>query len=220
MYRVMIVDDYAIIRDEMKKMMIERGFEVPLTAASAEEAVSLHDKNLVDVVLMDIEMETAYAGVKATERIIEKDPDASIIYLTSHEESDVIILSMATGAKDYLNKTMDAGEMETHIKDVLSGHAKLSSEVQNVLVGEYKRLRKSEEGLMYFIQHLSTLTPAEKELVACFLSGMKVKDIAAKRFVEPVTVKSQIRTLLSKTGCSRTGEIVSRIKALGLEKLF
>ena len=49
---------------------------------------------------------------------------------------------------------------------------------------------------------------------------MKIREIAQKRFVEPVTVKSQIRTLLGKLGLSRTSEIVSKIRELGLEHLF
>ena len=106
------------------------------------------------------------------------------------------------------------------LPDLEAGLPRLSERVHGVLMGEYKRLRQSEQNLLYFIQHLSSLTTAERELISCFMQGMKVKEIAAKRFVEPVTVKSQIRTLLSKTGCARTKDIVSMIHGLGLERLF
>lgn len=220
MCRLMIVDDFRVIREDLKEMFEQLGFTVPVMAGSGAEAVSLYSQSLVDVVLMDIMMESPDAGIRAAEAILAKDPGARIIYLTSHEENEVVLTAMATGAKDFLVKDLPAQEQAEHIRNVMEGQAQLTARVQDVLMGEYKRLRKSEEGLMYFIQHLSSLTPAEKELVSCFLEGLKIKQIAQRRSVEPVTVKSQIRTLLAKTGCSRTGEIVSRIRALGLEKLF
>ena len=53
-----------------------------------------------------------------------------------------------------------------------------------------------------------------------WLEGMKIKDIAQRRFVEPSTVKSQVRTLLQKFSLSRTSEIVTKIRELKLEHLF
>lgn len=220
MCRLMIADDFKVIREELKEMFEGRGFSVPILAGSGAEAVSLYSPSLVDVVLMDIEMESADAGIKATEEILQRDPSCKVVYLTSHEENDVILTAMATGAKDFLVKDMPPDDMAGHIRAVMEDRALLTQKVQDVLVGEYKRLRKSEEGLLYFIQHLSQLTPAEKELASCLLDGLKIKEIAQRRSVEPVTVKSQIRTLLSKTGCSRTAEVVARIRALGLERLF
>lgn len=85
---------------------------------------------------------------------------------------------------------------------------------------EYRRLRASEESLLYFIHHLSSLTGTERELVSCFLEGLKVRQIAQRRCVEPVTVKSQIRTLLQKLGLSRTSEIVALVRQLKVEHLF
>ena len=52
------------------------------------------------------------------------------------------------------------------------------------------------------------------------IDGMKVKDIAAARCVEVVTVKTQIKGLLRKFGCTRTKEIVEMIHELGVEHLF
>ena len=85
---------------------------------------------------------------------------------------------------------------------------------------EYKRLSDSEQSLLYFIRHLSSLTRSEKELVGCFLAGMKTRQIAQSRCVEVTTVKSQIRTLLQKFELSRTSEMVDFIRSLKIEHLF
>ena len=218
MTELMIADDFQIIRDDLKAGLEEAGFSVAASVASGAEAVASYKPGMI--VLMDIEMESADAGIKATESILGIDKDARVIFLTSHDDDDVIMTAMATGAKDFVVKGSDISDIALHIRDVEDGNPQLSQRVHRILMGEYKRLRHSERSLLFFIQHLSSLTAAEKELISCFMQGMKVKDIAEKRFVEPVTVKSQIRTLLSKTGCSRTKDIVTLIRELGLERLF
>ena len=215
---LLIADDFEIIRDDLKTGLEAEGFPVAALVSSGADAVAAYRKGLV--VLMDIEMESADAGIKAAESILRDDPDASIIFLTSHDSDDVIMTAMATGAKDFVVKGSPFPEIAKHIRDVEEGRPQLTGRVHDILMGEYKRLRQSEQGLLYFIQHLSSLTVAERELISCFMQGMKVREIAQKRFVEPVTVKSQIRTLLSKTGCSRTKDIVTMIRGLGLERLF
>ena len=64
------------------------------------------------------------------------------------------------------------------------------------------------------------MTPAERALVRFLLEGRKVKEIAQIRCVEVVTVKTQIKGLLRKFGCSRSKEIVEMIHQLHVEHLF
>lgn len=85
---------------------------------------------------------------------------------------------------------------------------------------EYKRLHKSEQGLVWFITKTGTLTPTERELVRYLLDGYKVKQIAEERHVEVVTIKTQIHSLLVKFQCKRTTEVVRLIEQLGLADLF
>ena len=217
--KLMIAEDNGILRKELERELEERGFSVIASVSNGKEAVERYNKE-IDAVLMDIEMEDAMSGVKAAESILSSDPDALIIYLTSHDSDSIIISAMATGAKDFIVKGSDADKIAERIRAASLGLTQLDSRVNTILMGEYRRLRHSEKSLLFFIQHLSSLTPAEKELVSCLLSGMKVKEIAAHRFVEPATVKSQIRTLLHKTGCSRTKELISLINDLSLSNLF
>ena len=58
------------------------------------------------------------------------------------------------------------------------------------------------------------------ELVKLLLQDKKVAEIARLRCVEVVTIKTQIKSLLSKFGCSRTKEIVKMIRQMNLEHLF
>ena len=92
--------------------------------------------------------------------------------------------------------------------------------IQGTLMREYSRLQRSERSLLFFIHNVSRLTAAERELVRLLLDGKKVKEIAQIRCVELITVKTQIKGLLRKFGCSRTKEIVTMIRELNLSHLF
>lgn len=96
----------------------------------------------------------------------------------------------------------------------------MNSRIQETIMREYSRLQRSERSLLFFIHNVSQLTAAERELVKLLLEGMKVKEIAQVRCVEMITVKTQIKSLLRKFGCSRTKEIVSMIRDLNLSHLF
>ena len=72
--RLMVADDFSIIRDEIVSRLEEAGLSVVSSVSSGAEAVESYEPGMI--VLMDIEMESADAGIKATEAILAKDKDA------------------------------------------------------------------------------------------------------------------------------------------------
>lgn len=91
---------------------------------------------------------------------------------------------------------------------------------QEVLVQEYKRLKKSEKSLLFFINNLSRLTASEREIIKIPLEDYKISEMAKLRFVQPVTIKTQIASILKKFGVRRSKEVVQTIRELNLEHLF
>lgn len=73
---------------------------------------------------------------------------------------------------------------------------------QEVLVQEYKRLKKSEKGLLFFINNLSRLTAFEREIIKILLEDYKISEMDKLGFVQPVTIKTQIASILKKIWCS------------------
>ncbi len=219
--RVLVAEDFDVLREDICEI-VETAPDMTVVASvsTGKAVVEKYRELLPDVVLMDIEMESMDAGIRAAEVIVAENPDALVIYLTSHESDDIIITAMATGAVDYIVKGSGPETIRDHIRAAVHGEGRLDSRIQQVVMGEYKRLRKNEQNLLFFIQKLGSLTPVERELVGYLLKGFKVKDIAAARNVEIVTVKSQIRTLLQKAGCTRTREVVKLIEELDISHLF
>lgn len=218
MIKILVAEDFDLIREDLcDTLSSQEDMRVVGQAASGAEAVALAGTT---VILMDIEMETTTAGIRAAEQILEEHPDMMVIFLTAHETENMILTSMGAGAVDYIVKGCPDEELLMHIRSAAAGRPMLDAKIQNMLLKEYSRLRASEKSLLFFINSVSKLTSAERDLVRLLLDGKKVREIADIRCVEVTTVKTQIKGLLRKFGCARTRDIVELIRELNVAHLF
>ena len=221
MIRVAIVEDFALLREDLWELIGEqKDMEAVWQAGSGQEAVEKAKNEDADIVLMDIEMETVNAGILAAEQIRDQGKGQQVIFLTAHETDQTVITAMGTGAVDYIVKGCQEQEILRHIRNAYKGKPVMEARIQETIMREYSRLQRSERSLLFFINNVSQLTAAERELLRLLLDGKKAKDIAGIRCVEMNTVKTQIKGLLRKFGCSRTKEIVSMIQELNISHLF
>ena len=221
MIRVAIVEHFALLREDLWELIGEqKDMEAVWQAGSGQEAVERAKNEDADIVLMDIEMETVNAGILAAEQIRDQGKGQQVIFLTAHETDQTIITAMGTGAVDYIVKGCQEQEILRHIRNAYKGKPVMEARIQETIMREYSRLQRSERSLLFFINNVSQLTAAERELLRLLLDGKKAKDIAGIRCVEMNTVKTQIKGLLRKFGCSRTKEIVSMIQELNISHLF
>jgi len=219
--KILIAEDFALLREDLRELINRQAdMEVVGEASSGKEIVSLAQSVDYDLILMDIEMEVMNAGIIATQKIREENPEAIIIFLTAHETREIIVTAMGAGAADYLVKGCDEEEILYHIRCAYEGHPVMQRNIHETIMQEFARLQKSERSLLFFINNISDLTPTERELIKLLLQGYKVSQIAGIRNVEPSTVKTQVKGLLRKFGCSRTREIIQLIHDLKIEHLF
>ena len=221
MIRLLVAEDFDIIREDLCEIIQQQpDMEVVGSAASGEAIQAMALAVDFDVILMDVEVETTTAGIRATERILEQKPEAKIIFLTAHETDNMILTSMGAGAVDYIVKGCEEAQLLEHIRAAYEGQAILDARIQQLVLKEYSRLRSSERSLLFFIHTVSHLTQAERELVRLLLENKSIRQIAESRCVEMVTVKTQIKSLLRKFDCTRTKEIVGMIRELNVAHLF
>ncbi len=219
MIQVAVVEDFDLIREDLCELIGRQGdMEVAWQVSSGQAAVEHARKEQADIILMDIEMETVNAGIVATEQIRERNPEQKVVFLTVHETNSVIIAAMGTGAVDYVVKGCSEEELLNHIRNAYAGKPVMEARIQETVMREYSRLQRSEKSLMFFINNVSQLTTAERELVKLLLEGKKVREIAQIRCVEMITVKTQIKGLLRKFGWTK--EIVVMIQELNISHLF
>lgn len=221
MIKLVVVEDLDILREEIVEVLNRaEGLSVVADFARADTAIAYILSQPVDVVLMDIELESPKAGLLAAQTIRRQKPEIALLYLTAYETEDVILEAMAVGPADYVIKDCPDERLVQRVRAAYHDQVTLDSRVNKALMKEYSRLRYSERSLLFFIHNVGKLTPTEQELIGYILQDQTTREIAALRCVEPVTVKSQIHTLLGKFGCSRRKELADMIRTLNLEYLF
>ncbi len=108
--KVLLTDDEAHIRKFIGLVLKRLGSPVIIEAANGQEAVSLYEKHKPDLVLLDVNM-PIMDGVQALTQIMQKDPQALVIMLTSLTNRQIVEQCATLGALDYLRKDLPRDEM-------------------------------------------------------------------------------------------------------------
>lgn len=190
-------------------------------AHTGREMVTIALSEDVDVVLMDIEMERFDAGIQAAARIAEKKPSMIIIFLTVHEEDELIYQAFSAAINvDYVVKSASHEAILQKVVDAYHSRNQIDPMIMRKLTSEFLRMKRQQSKVIRFYNILFTVTPSERELLSLLLKGMNVSQIARLRYVESATVKSQINSLIKKFHVKRSREIIAQIRELELEDLF
>jgi two-component system, NarL family, response regulator DegU len=100
--KLLIVDDNPDMRSILRKICNEHFSEI-YECEDGIESIDAYKKQQPDWVLMDIKMDRM-DGIKATEEIKTRYPDAKIIIVSQYDDKRIIEASMKSGAKDFVKK--------------------------------------------------------------------------------------------------------------------
>ncbi|HWX89658.1 MAG TPA: chemotaxis response regulator protein-glutamate methylesterase [Rhizomicrobium sp.] len=121
--RVMVVDDSAIVRGLIVRMLkTDPRIEVATSCSDGKMAVTHAARNPVDVIILDIEM-PVMDGLAALPKLLEASPGASIIMASTltQRNAAISLRALALGAADYIAKpTSDKlGGSETFHRELI-----------------------------------------------------------------------------------------------------
>ncbi|MGE5537875.1 MAG: protein-glutamate methylesterase/protein-glutamine glutaminase [Gemmatimonas sp.] len=105
-YRVMLVDDSAVIRGILARTLEnETDIAVAVTASNGEQAVRLLAQTPVDVIVLDIEM-PVLDGIGALPRLLAIDPNVKIVMASTltQRNAEISLKALELGAADYIPK--------------------------------------------------------------------------------------------------------------------
>jgi two-component system, response regulator PdtaR len=123
--RVLIAEDEALIRLDLREMLVEEGYDVVGEAGDGETAVHLAEQLRPDLVILDIKM-PIMDGLAAAERIAGERM-APVVILTAFSQRDLVARAKAAGAMAYLVKPFQKSDLVPAIEIALSRFAEMSA---------------------------------------------------------------------------------------------
>jgi two-component system chemotaxis response regulator CheY len=121
--RVMIVDDALIMRQRIREIAEEAGWLVVAEAKNGEEAVELYPQVKPDLVTLDIVMPKV-DGVAALRRLIEDDPQASVVMVSAVNQKGKLAECIQAGAIDFIVKPFDKASLRQFFEKRLAADNK------------------------------------------------------------------------------------------------
>jgi response regulator NasT len=121
--KVLIAEDEAIIRLDLKEMLEEEGYDVVGEAADGEAALRLATERDPDLVIMDIKM-PGMDGLSAAERMTHGD-GCAVLILTAFSQKDLVKRAAEAGAMGYLVKPFQKSDLLPAIDVALARHVEL-----------------------------------------------------------------------------------------------
>jgi AmiR/NasT family two-component response regulator len=121
--RVLIAEDEALIRLDLKEMLEEEGYDVVAEAGDGAAAVALADELKPDLVILDVKM-PVLDGIAAAEQIARKRI-APVVILTAFSQRDLVEKAREAGAMAYLVKPFQKKDLLPTIEMALSRYTEL-----------------------------------------------------------------------------------------------
>jgi len=195
MTRLLLCDDHAMFRQGLRSILeTEKDVRIIGEASTGREAVRYALETKPDVVLMDIQM-PELDGVAATKAILAEDPDIRVVILTMYRQDRYVFEAIKVGARGFMLKDADAGELLSAIRRVAAGETLLNAELAANILEEF---RKTEELPNHPDHRIRELTDREEEILRHLAQGQTNQEIAAQLDVSEKTVRNRLSEIFSK----------------------
>nr|WP_218857279.1 response regulator transcription factor [Leifsonia soli] len=195
----MLVDDQQLVRMGFRMVLeAEPDLVVVGEASDGAEAVRLTAQVRPDVVLMDVRM-PVLDGIEATRRIVETDPGARIIILTTFDLDEYAFGGLRAGASGFLLKDARPDELIGAVRAVAAGDAAVSGRVTRAMLEMFAdRLPAGSSRTPAGHDPAAALTPREREILLAIGEGLSNGEIGARFYLTESTVKTHVGRVLSK----------------------
>jgi DNA-binding NarL/FixJ family response regulator len=189
--RLLIADDHTLVRQGLRQLCEGLGgFVVVAEAEDGAQAVALARTVQPDVILMDIVM-PGLDGVAAIRQILRQLPAARIIALTMYRQEQYMLDAIRAGARGFLLKTVDAGELIAAIAAVHRGDYLIDPVIAARVLSEFHLAVPDRP-------RSEPLTEGEMAVLRLVAQGVDNQGIAQALNYSVYTVANRLRTIYEK----------------------
>jgi len=180
-------------------------------ASSVPEAVALARKLQPDLVLLDLGLPPG-SGLDAMHAILADRPEMNIVFLTVHEEDDMLFAAIRGGAKGYLLKNTSVSKLLPYLRGVELGEPAITPLLARRILDEFSHSKLPSEQK----DSRGDLTPREVAVLHELSIGATNREIAEHFVISEGTVKNHVSNVLSKLHLKNRREAACFARSQGL----
>ena len=209
--RVLLVDDHAMVRDGLKRLIDEQAeMTVVAEAADGREALRLAERSAPDVALIDVSM-PGWDGPTLAQELTRRCPQVRLIAVTRHHE-DVFVKKMLTaGVMGYILKQSAGSELVHAVREVAEGRPYIDPSVRTLhstqtQVSTINEVPATEN---------APLTTAEEQVLRLIAAGWTHQRIAEHLSVDVSVVLALRASAMQKAGLATRTQIITYARLRG-----
>lgn len=201
MLKTLIVDDHAIVREGLKKILADSlDIEAVAEAANGIQALSIIRAQSLDVVILDISI-PGKNGLEVLKIIAREYPGLPVLMLSIYSESQYALRALKAGASGYLTKESAPGQLVAAIRKVAGGGKYVSpSFTEKIALG----LLTDDTTSLH-----ENLSDREFEVLRILASGKTISQIAERLTLSVKTVSTYRSRLLDKMKMNSNAELIN-----------
>jgi DNA-binding NarL/FixJ family response regulator len=192
--KVLVVDDHAIVRDGLTRLLESDGDHQVIQASDGRQALSLSRSASPDLIILDLNL-PGLGGLELLRRLVQAGV-GKILVLSMHAEPLYARRALEAGAAGYVSKNAAPDELLDAVRRVAGGRRYVEAEIAQALA-----LRATPEAV-------DALNLRELEIMRLLAGGASLAEIAAALGVGYKTIANTLSLIKSKLGVARTADLV------------
>ena len=206
--RVLIVDDHAVVRTGLRRVLdAEADIETVGEAPDAERAIFEAIENKPDVVLLDVMM-PGKSGIEILPSLLQAVPDVRVLILSMQDDPRYVREAFDAGASGYVLKEAADTEVVGAVRAVAAGEQYVHPALGARLVAAEAEARRRADA--------DPLSEREREVLRLLALGHTNQEIASMLYISVRTAETHRAHIMGKLGLGSRAELVRHALAEGL----
>jgi two-component system invasion response regulator UvrY len=208
MSRILVVDDHAIVRSGIRRLLAELPDLELSESASGEDALERVRSGPFDLIILDLNL-PGLGGLELLRRLLKASSKAPVLVFSLHTEAIYANRAMEAGARGFVSKGAAPEEFIAAVKTVLAGgtaiEADIAAEIATQEIGETAYLRP--------------LTQRDLEILRLLAAGNSLTQISEALGIAYKTVANTLSRIKEKLGVTHTADLIRIAIGRGLADL-